>query len=73
MKKNINSTDRMIRLLFAAVVAILYFTNTISGTVAWVLGIAAVILAATAVINFCPIYYALGISTRKKHFNEARN
>jgi len=66
MKNNIHSIDRFIRLLFASVVAILYFTGSISGTTAGVLGIAALILAATAVINFCPIYYALGISTRNK-------
>lgn len=66
MKKNVHAIDRIIRLLFAAVVGLLYFTNTISGTVAIVLGVAAIILAATAAINFCPIYYLLGISTRKK-------
>ncbi|MBS1599398.1 MAG: DUF2892 domain-containing protein [Bacteroidetes bacterium] len=66
MKKNVHAVDRIIRLVFAAAIAILYFTNTISGTLAAVLGIAALILAATALINFCPIYSVLGISTRKK-------
>jgi hypothetical protein len=66
MKKNVHAIYRIIRLLFAAVVGLLYFTNTISGTVAIVLGVAAIILVATAAINFCPIYYLLGISTRKK-------
>lgn len=68
MKKNINSIDRIARLLIAAVVAILYFTHQIQGTLAVILGIAAIIIAATALINFCPIYYILGISTKKnKH------
>ena len=66
MKKNIHSTDRIIRLLFAAVVAVLYLTNVITGTLAVVLGVVAIVLAATAFINFCPIYYVLGISTKKK-------
>jgi len=66
MKKNVNTADRIIRLFVAAIIAVLYFTNTITGTLALVLGIAAVILAATALINFCPLYLLLGISTRKK-------
>ena len=67
MKKNIHSFDRIVRLLFATAVAILYFTNTISGALAIALGVATLVLAATAIINFCPIYYALGISTIKKY------
>jgi hypothetical protein len=66
MKKNINAADRVIRLLLAAVVSVLYFTRQITGTAAIVLGLASIIVAATAVINFCPIYYMFGISTRKK-------
>jgi len=66
MKKNISTTDSVIRLLLAAVVAILYFTRQIEGTLAAVLGIAAIVLAVTAVINFCPIYHLLGLSTAKK-------
>ena len=66
MKKNLHFLDRTARLLFAAIVAVLYLTGTISGTGAAVTGVIALVLAATAVINFCPIYYAFGISTRKK-------
>ena len=66
MKKNISLADRIIRLLLAAIVGVLYFTHVIGGTWAIILGIVAIIIAATALINFCPIYAALGISTRKK-------
>jgi len=66
MKKNISTTDRTMRLLLAAAVAVLYFTHQIEGTLAIVLGLAAIVVAATAVVNFCPIYYLLGLSTRKK-------
>ena len=58
MKTNIHPIDRTIRILFAVIIALLYFTNTIDGTFAIVLVIAAVILAATAIINFCPLYYS---------------
>ena len=58
--------DKAIRLVVAAVVAILYFTHTISGTMAIVLGIVAIIFALTSLINFCPLYVPLGINTCKK-------
>jgi len=63
MKKNMGSTDRIIRLSTATLIAVLYFTNVIEGTLAIVLGIAAVIFAATSFVNFCPLYSMLGINT----------
>ncbi len=57
------STDRIIRLSTATLIAVLYFTNVIEGTLAIVLGIAAVIFAATSFVNFCPLYSMLGINT----------
>lgn len=60
------STDKIIRIAIAVIIAILYFTNTISGTVALVLGAFAVIFLLTSFISFCPLYYPFGISTRKK-------
>jgi len=66
MKKNISKTDRLIRLMLAALVAVLYFNAIIQGTFAAVLCIGAIVLAVTALINFCPIYRLLGISSFKK-------
>ena len=66
MKKNVNVTDKVIRLILAALCLVLILTGTVTGTLAVVSGIVAVVLAATALINFCPIYYALGISTLRK-------
>lgn len=66
MKKNMGSTDKIIRIAIAVVIAILYFTNTISGTLALVLGAFAVIFILTSFISFCPLYSPFGISTRKK-------
>ena len=65
MKINISSADRIIRMIIAVVVAALYFTNTITGTLSIVLMASAGIILLTSIINFCPIYYALGISTNK--------
>lgn len=66
MKKNMSSLDRIIRVIAAALVAVLYFTGVISGTWAIVLGIIAVILLVTSLIGFCPLYTLFGISTLKK-------
>ena len=65
MKKNIGLTDKIVRILLAIVIAVLYYTNTINGTIAIILGAFAVILLLTGFINFCPLYLPFGISTRK--------
>ncbi|HVA98930.1 MAG TPA: DUF2892 domain-containing protein [Bacteroidia bacterium] len=67
MKKNIGTTEKIIRILVAVIIAVLYFTNQISGTIAIVLLIIAAIFIITAFLNFCPIWAGLGISTRKKN------
>jgi len=64
--KNIGSADRIIRLLAAVAIAALYFTNTISGAFAIILGIIAVLLVATSMISLCPVYSLLKLSTLKK-------
>ena len=66
MKKNMGSTDKIIRIAIAVIIAILYFTNTISGTLAIVLGAFALIFIITSFVSVCPLYALLGISTRKK-------
>lgn len=65
MHKNMGTLDRVIRSLIAAVIAVLYLTNQISGTVAIVLGIIAVVFLVTSFISWCPAYLPLGLSTRK--------
>lgn len=66
MKKNMGSTDKVIRILFALVVAVLFYTETVEGTLALVLGILATIMVATSFISFCPLYLPFGLSTCKK-------
>jgi hypothetical protein len=60
------STDKIIWAAIAVVIAVLYFTNTISGTLALVLGIFAALFILTSFISFCPLYSKFEISTRKK-------
>lgn len=66
MKKNMGSIDKIIRILIAIVIAILYFTNVISGTTAIILGILAIVFALTAFVGFCPLYLPFGIHPGKK-------
>ncbi len=66
MKPNMGTTDKVIRILVALVIAGLYFTNYISGTIAIVLLVLAGIFILTSFISFCPLYLPFGISTRKK-------
>jgi hypothetical protein len=66
MKKNMGSTDKIIRILIALVVGVLYYTETISGTTAIVLGAFAIIFLITSFISFCPLYLPFCINTSKK-------
>jgi hypothetical protein len=63
MKKNIGTTDKIIRLVLAAIIAVVYFTGIITGTLGIVLLAVAVVLALTSLINFCPLYAVIGMST----------
>jgi len=70
MKKNMGSMDKGIRILLAVIIAILYFTNQITGVAAIVLGIFAIVFLLTSLIGFCPLYSPLKLSTIKKSDNK---
>ncbi len=63
MKRNMGNADRIFRFLVAAVIAVLYFLNVISGTVAIVLLVVAGIFILTSLVSVCPLYSLFGIST----------
>lgn len=63
MKANMGSADRVIRVILAAIVVVLYFTGTVSGTLGIVLLALAGIFVLTSFISFCPLYAPFGIST----------
>jgi hypothetical protein len=66
MKKNMGLTDRIIRIVVAILVLVLYFMEVINGTLALILGAFAVIMIATSFVSFCPLYMPFGINTTKK-------
>ncbi len=69
MKKNMGSADRVIRVMLAALVAVLYFLNVISGTTAIILAVMAIAFVATSLMSFCPLYLPFGLSTLRKKMN----
>jgi len=66
MKKNMGTIDRVIRIVLAIVVAILYMNGSITGTAAIILGILAIVFIITSLVGFCPLYVPFKISTMKK-------
>ena len=63
------STDRIIRVMIAVIIAALYFTNLISGSVATILLALSAIFILTSFISFCPLYLPFGLSTLPKNKN----
>lgn len=63
MKKNLGNIDKIIRVLIALVVAVLFFTDIVSGTLGIVLLAVSGVLVATSFMNFCPLYAVLGINS----------
>jgi len=59
-------TDKIIRLLVAAAIAILFFTDVITGTLGIILLVLAGIFVLTSLVSFCPLYLPFGLSTLRK-------
>ena len=66
MKKNMGNIDKIIRILVTIVIAGLFFTNVISGTLGIVLLVLAGVFVLTSLIGFCPLYPLVGINTCPK-------
>ena len=65
MSKNMGTADRTIRTLLAITIAVLYLTGTISGTLAILLGLVALLFLVTSLVGWCPAYVPFMLSTRK--------
>jgi uncharacterized membrane protein len=66
MKNNMGTIDKVIRILVAVIVVILYFTHVISGVLAIILLALSAIFVITSIFSFCPLYLPFGLNTRKK-------
>ncbi len=60
------STDKVVRIILAILIGILYFTNVLTGTLATILLIVGGIFLLTSFVSFCPLYLPLRLSTKKK-------
>ena len=58
--------DRVIRLVAAIAVGVLYGLGYISGTLAIILGVVAIAFFVTSLIGWCPLYLPLGLSTLRR-------
>ncbi len=66
MNKNMGSADRVIRTLVGLAIGVLIIGGQVTGTLAVILGILAVVFLATSAMGFCPLYAALKIKTMKR-------
>lgn len=66
MKKNMGTTDQIVRTVAAVAFVALLLTRQVSGITAVILGVLAVIFLGTSVMSFCPLYAPCKISTVKK-------
>ena len=63
MKANVGNSDRIIRFILGAVIIALgfYFKSW------W--GVVAIVPILTGLLNFCPIYNIIGVSSQEKYRN----
>ena len=60
------NADKVVRILIAVAIIVLYFAHQLSGTIALIGLLVSGIFILTSFIGFCPLYFPFGISTRKK-------
>jgi len=67
MKANMGSADRIIRLIIAIVVGVLYYMGIIEGTLGVVLLVVAAVFLLTSLVSFCPLYTIFGLRTKSEN------
>jgi len=66
MKKNMGTVDKVLRLLGAVLLVVLYLTGVVSGVLGIICLLIAVMFVVTSILGFCPLYVPFGFSTNKK-------
>ncbi len=59
------NADRIVRIIIAAVIGLLYWQGIISGTLGLVLSVLAGVFLLTSLVSFCPLYTIFGLKTCK--------
>jgi hypothetical protein len=63
MKSNVGSADSMVRIFLALVMAALYFSNIVEGSLANAVLVLGGVFLLTGLFRFCPLYALLGLNT----------
>ena len=63
MKKNMGNTDRVVRILIAIIIGLLYYSDIINGAFGAIALVLALVFVATSFLGFCPLYRLVGFST----------
>ncbi|MDR6809615.1 hypothetical protein J2Y45_006693 [Dyadobacter sp. BE34] len=66
MKSNLGTTDKVVRVLVFLAAMVLYFMKVTSGIFGITLIVVGTVLLLTSLLNYCPLYSILGISTKTK-------
>lgn len=66
MKPNLGNTDKIVRALVFIGGVVLYFMEVTSGVFGITLIVIGAVLLLTSLLNYCPLYSILGISTKRK-------
>ncbi|MCC4229032.1 YgaP family membrane protein [Zunongwangia profunda] len=63
MKKNMGGADRLIRIVIAIIIGVLYWQGLVEGTLAYVLIAVGAVFLITSFVGFCPLYKLVGLNT----------
>lgn len=67
MKKNMGKADKMLRIIVAMVIGMLYINGDISGFLGSILVLLAIVFVLTSLVGFCPLYVPFGMDTNEKN------
>lgn len=64
MTPNMGNIDRIARVIVALLLGFMIVTQVLTGALAWIAGIVAIVFLVTSAIGFCPLYLPFGVKTR---------
>ncbi|MDP4290667.1 MAG: DUF2892 domain-containing protein [Bacteroidota bacterium] len=69
MKKNMGTTDKVIRILVAIAITVLLMTKVFTGTLGIIMFALAIVFLVTSYFGVCPVYTLFRINTLGKQKN----
>ncbi|WP_335966161.1 DUF2892 domain-containing protein [Galbibacter sp. PAP.153] len=67
MKKNMGQKDKLVRVVIAFIIAVLFYYQIISGFIGVALLLFAIAILLTSLFRFSPLYKIIGIDTNKSN------